>query len=75
MEENPALRERNKLTLWRDNGETKEILVCYSFNQLRRLIYKEMNCILKLLISVHQLQMGFRSFVDNYGCSDEAVQR
>lgn len=68
------LRERDALTMWRGNGEIQEFLVCDSFNQLRCLIYKEMNCTLKLLVSLHQLQMEFRSFVDNYSCSDEAVQ-
>lgn len=72
MERIPVLSERNALTMWRDNGEIEEFLVCDSFKQLKCLIYKAMNCTLKS-ISLHQLQTEFRSFVGNYG-SDEAVQ-
>lgn len=68
------LRESNTLAMGRGNGEIEEFEVCDSFSQLRQVVYKEMNCTLKLLISLYQLQTEFRSVVDSYSFSDEVAQ-
>lgn len=47
------LRERNTLAMWRDNGEIQEFGECDSFSQLRQMAYKDMSCILKILISLY----------------------